>query len=423
MVDNNTKTQMAMDRIYFEAPDSWEEDLFNSTNYAMELDKRNPVLEGICNRLNLEPENRKDIIKELNSRYKQMGIEDGVPKSVKNWVDGTPVNPAYRANLYNLCMALGLNLEETRIFFLKNYMTVPFNFKDRIDAVYYYGIGHNLNYISIKELLEEVEIENEYLGKANDKTAFIGGYISDIEDLDVLKKYLKQHTYNKKAQYNSAVEVINGLIQENAKLAEIEIEIKPELNKFSIDNDELTTDKKNAHFKNSNRIDSINVAGLLSIIYGYNNQERYSSNKTKISKCDKLPKAFRENFPNDVEISRVVHKDASPDVYRKAIIIMKFYNYYCDGLVKFIYETNSVSKRTKKIRDYDEYWERDPDEIDEDLDDFYYETSSILEKCGFVQMYARNPFDWLMLYCAKSYDPLETLRELLQERYINVDEE
>ena len=103
MFDDNTNTVSAIDRIYEEDPDSWEEDLFDSTEYAMELDRRNPVLEGICKYLKLDEKDNKGIIKELNKKYREMGIDDGVPKSVKNWISGTPANPAYRANLYNLC--------------------------------------------------------------------------------------------------------------------------------------------------------------------------------------------------------------------------------------------------------------------------------------------------------------------------------
>ena len=38
MIVDNTKTVLAMDKIYFESPESWEEGLFDSTEYAMELD-------------------------------------------------------------------------------------------------------------------------------------------------------------------------------------------------------------------------------------------------------------------------------------------------------------------------------------------------------------------------------------------------
>ena len=47
----NTNTTMAMDKIYFEEPTDWENCLFDSVEYAMEPDNRNPVLEGIVERL------------------------------------------------------------------------------------------------------------------------------------------------------------------------------------------------------------------------------------------------------------------------------------------------------------------------------------------------------------------------------------
>ena len=83
MFENNEKTEMAMDAIYFEDPSSWEDDLFESTEYAMELDRRNPVLEGICEQLkrlgiNIDEGDRKGLTKELNNRYKNMGDRKSV---------------------------------------------------------------------------------------------------------------------------------------------------------------------------------------------------------------------------------------------------------------------------------------------------------------------------------------------------------
>lgn len=421
MIVDNTKTVLAMDKIYFESPESWEEGLFDSTEYAMELDSRNPVLEGVCNRLGINNTEIKIIIKELNKRYRAIGIEEGVPKSVKNWLSGTPVNPAYRTNLYNLCLALELNLEETIEFFLKNYLTIPFNYKDRIDAIYFYGISNQLNYHTIKEMIIEFGDDDNQITKSDEKTEMIGGNIAEIDDLEIFKEYLKQHTYSKKDQYNTAVKEINDLIIENARYAEIERCLKPELKKAREDK-EGNLGTVSSLFRNSDKDNNINIAGLLYIIYGYDNQDRYSSHKAKISKCESLPKAFRENFPNDIEISRIIRKEASPDVYRKAIIIMKFYNYFCSNLIMSIYGTDQVSDKLKKIMSIQEYRERDSEEIEKDLDDFYIETSNTLAKCGFVQMYARNPFDWLILYCAKSTDPLDAFRELLMQRYTDMDE-
>ena len=41
--------------------------------------------------------------------------------------------------------------------------------------------------------------------------------------------------------------------------------------------------------------------------------------------------------------------------------------------------------------------------------DYYSELNSVLFSCGFAQIYVRHPFDCLLLYCANSFDPIDTL--------------
>jgi hypothetical protein len=101
---------------------------------------------------------------------------------------------------------------------------------------------------------------------------------------------------------------------------------------------------------------------------------------------------------------------------------MKFYNFFCCEWIKSIYETNKPKNLSIKKHELGEWEGREIEKIEEDLEDFYYEASKLLAKCGFEQMYVRNPFDWLILYCAKSSNPMDSLRELLRTRYINMDE-
>lgn len=422
MIENNKNTTMAMDKIYFEDPTDWEDYLFDSTEYAMELDNRNPVLEGIVERLiqlgiQITCEDKKVITKELNNRYIAMGIEEGVPRAVKNWISGTPVNPAYRENLYNLCIALGMNTEQVRVFFLKNYMTIPFNYKDRTDAIYFYGISHDLPYLEILKLLNENELDEDSNSDFFESTKMIGNYIAEIDDIEIFREYLRRYSYGKRKQYETASKSILELSVENAAYAEIERTLKIGLmrereNKKGelLSESIILKDDKTVNFK-----------ALLFVIYGYDNQERYANKKTKISKCEYLPKAFRENFPNDQEFSRIVKKEASPDVYRKALVIMKFYNFFCSSMLTYIYGTDKPEVNQKPKSTWEGYRNRDIDEIEADLNDFYYETGLLLSQCGFEQMYARNPFDWLMLYCAKSNDPMDTFRELLMSRFTEME--
>lgn len=422
MIANNKNTTLAMDKIYFEDPTDWEECLFDSTEYAMELDSRNPVLEGIVERLiqlgiQITCEDKKKITKELNNRYIAMGIEEGVPRTVKNWISGTPVNPAYRENLYNLCIALEMNVEQVRVFFLKNYMTIPFNYKDRIDAIYFYGISHGLPYLEILKLLNENEIDEDSNSDFFESTKMIGNYIAEIDNVELFREYLRSNSYGKRKQYETASESIRALSVENAGYAEIERRLKIGLmREKESKKGELLSEP--IILKND---ENVNFKALLFVIYGYDNQERYVNRKTKISKCEYLPKAFRENFPNDQEFSRILNKEASPDVYRKALVIMKFYNFFCSSMLTYMYGTDKPKVNQRPQNTWEDYRERDVDEIEADLNDFYYETGLLLSQCGFEQMYARNPFDWLMLYCAKSNDPMDTFRELLMSRFTEME--
>ena len=44
----------------------------------------------------------------------------------------------------------------------------------------------------------------------------------------------------------------------------------------------------------------------------------------------------------------------------------------------------------------------------------------LLEKCGYIQSYLRNPFDRLILYCANQNNPLQELKSIMQKYYIDV---
>ena len=71
-------------------------------------------------------------------------------------------------------------------------------------------------------------------------------------------------------------------------------------------------------------------------------------------------------------------------------MLLKFYNFY--------YEAENS----------------DPNTIGGNLMDFYEELNSTLISCGFAQLYVRHPFDCLLLYCANSYDPIDTLYCVIQ---------
>ena len=57
------------------------------------------------------------------------------------------------------------------------------------------------------------------------------------------------------------------------------------------------------------------------------------------------------------------------------------------------------------------------------FDEFVDETNELLARCGYVQLYWRNPYDWMFGYCANAIDsdedPLDQFRMLIEELYLN----
>lgn len=402
-------TKAAMANI--QSTDVWADEIFEDTEYAMELDRRNVILEGVQNRLKtLDARyNESDIgaiVKDLNDRYKAIGIPEGIPKAVSNWIkESIPANPAYRENLYNLCLALEMSLQETEEFFLKYYMTIPFNYKDRIDAVYYYGLKQGKTYSEINHILQIIESWSDEESETNKATYMVQMDLSEIEEDDKLIEYLKEHTFAKEKQFQTARIEIERLVGLNAVVAEKESALRE------------TLDDERNHHKIIGDEYRANTNELLRVIYGFDHQSYYlGENKglKRMAKCETLPERFRKRFPRNQEFSDIKKGTASPEAYRKALVIMKFYNYFGERILSYL-------KANKSNSIYD-YQERAPEECQDDFDEFILECSASLAKCGFVALYPRNPFDWLILYCAHSSDPLDCFRILLAERYSLTEE-
>ena len=400
-----TKVAMA----HIQSTDIWADEIFNDTEYAMDLDRRNVILEGVQNRLKTLGAHYSDsdigsIVKEINNRYKAIGISEGMPKAVSNWIkESIPANPAYRENLYNLCLALGMSLQETEEFFLKYYMTIPFNYKDRIDAVYYYGLKQGKTYAEIKHILQIIESWSDEESKTDKETYMVQMDLSEIEEDDKLIEYLKDHAFAKEKQFQTARVEIERLVGLNAAVAEKE-SAKRE-----------TLDDERKHHKIMGDDDRANTNELLRVIYGFDHQSYYNGENKglkRMSKCETLPERFRKRFPRNQEFSDIKNGTASPEVYRKALVILKFYNYFGERILSCLKESKSI---------YD-YQQRDLEECQDDFEEFIQECNACLAKCGFVALYPRNPFDWLILYCAHSSDPLDCFRGLLAERYSLTEE-
>lgn len=340
------------------------EDVASDINRAMALEAHPVFLEGMSARLSLlgvtcAAEDTELMLMEVKRRYKKL-LGFSCPRTVQEWIKGTTPGVTNRKNNYDLCYALEMDFQQTAVFFQKHYLTMPFNVKSSVDAVFMYALYHKKPYSEVTELLRKskcfVSQEN-----AHTSTSQILAMILDIDDAEKFLRYLSGHCYDNEQQFQLA----RGIISDEIEL------VHTILLRYEAD-----------RVLSPERLNSMTIEALL----GY----KYQSGSKK-SKDSKLPKRFTESLPNDVTLGKIVNGDvASYDLLRKTLMLLKFYNFY--------YEVDNS----------------DPNTIGGNLMDFYEELNGVLISCGFAQLYVRHPFDCLLLYCANSYDPIDTLYCVIQ---------
>ena len=405
MIQDGEKTTLSLNNIITLDDD---ESLLSSLEYARSLENRNIILEGIIDAFNNQGINYTSddieiILKDLNARYKDMGIEEGLPKAVRNWINGTSsgADPnRARENMYNLCLALDLDIDKTKEFFLKYFMTIPFNLKNCSDFVYYYGISRHRNFKEIAALMEKVkELKGKSIPERVDATIFLGDDAELFEDDNEFLKYMEKHVYSEEYWFETAKKELEMLVESNATLLEEKYadEIQKRI-EHAKDRIQKRDDEERVQRFKRPKDGKVNIKFLLEYIYGYSSQESYKKGQKTLSKNAVLPEKFRKNFPIDQFFSQIDKGELhTPEPIRKALVIMNFFNYFTQM------GDEILSERCDNMN-----------AIDDDYEDFIDETSGLLAKCGFVQMYARNPFDWLIMYCAKQEDPLDAFQRLMQ---------
>ena len=85
----------------------------------------------------------------------EKAIEQG--KNVAPEFKKPDTKKANRTNVFKLCFAMGLNLEETNDFFTKIYLDRTFNVKNVHELVYYFCIKNNKSYTEATDLIEKAE--------------------------------------------------------------------------------------------------------------------------------------------------------------------------------------------------------------------------------------------------------------------------
>ena len=143
-IEDGELTRMVEDKLFLETmyDENGDYPLLLAQD-VIELNERKNFLIGVANYLGKDPgSSADDLLAEVKKCYKKQGVE--LTKTVKDWFQKEGRVPstaqAKRNNLYDFCIAMGMDYLETARFFFKTFRTIPYNYKDRIDAVYFYCI-------------------------------------------------------------------------------------------------------------------------------------------------------------------------------------------------------------------------------------------------------------------------------------------
>lgn len=346
-------------------------------------------------------------------------------KTVDSWFSGEhrpKIEAGSRQKIYEICFALNLTYKETRWFFHHVYYDRAFNCHTIEEAVFFYAFLNGISYGQAKNIINEIhsaaaetetssDVESNY-------TQYIKNKITDFQSEDELKEFLISNKENFASWNRSALNNLNDLMSELIATEEAKKEIDNLKRKLRNELKSHNTSKN----LNSIHIDHYGQCGLLmkEILYDAQHQNYYASateyiletidNKnirnntfllnrllctvSGIPRNTEIPYIVQNNFPSKKVMSDVLSKSKisvskSYDSIRKMIVLLDFYRFW----VQIKIGITDISDNKDNL--YTIY-----------LD----EANHLLYQCGYEELYAGNPYDWLFLCSAQNDEPLEFFR-------------
>ncbi|MCD8239597.1 MAG: hypothetical protein LUC92_09730 [Clostridiales bacterium] len=328
-------------------------------------------------------------------------------KTIEDWFSDERrpnLSEKSRQNMFILCFALELNIEQLQWFFKNVYFDHSFNCRDKEEAVYYYCFNNKLPYSKAVELDNIVQGFPVIQDDSDERIATKAIYdrIENIHNDKEFIEYIKNNNSCFLQNSQSAYNVIQGLLdnikgkKEDKKVFN-SVKAKGRVSSSDMDKIEkcglvvqdYIKDKDNFNFEKFKGKDISSVDFMLAVIFDLDVLNLNEGSVYSFAKDSKLSDIARRNFPGKKIFSDIISKkkSASFDGMRKIVILLRSY--------EFFYEN-----------------------CDTDLGSDYYDiyeasVNDYLQKAGFMLLYAGNPYDWIFIFSAKQEDPLKTFREII----------
>lgn len=294
--------------------------------------------------------------------------------TIKNWLTKSPPSARSREKVYQMCFALGLSADETEEFFIKAYWDRPFDMKVPHECVYWFCVKNGLPYHRAEELCDmidrEITAEPELMMES---TAQIEAGLQEITGEEDLIQYMRRHPGSSAQRNVTAHEEVLRLLDECKMLA------GDSFYTFADDDDRQGSKNK-----------PLSDDRLLEVIYGFNQRKVHRQGEEWEFA---FPAYIKRNFPQVSQLSQIRNWKASYDTIRKTLILLEFYAFYEDARLHHMDEDGRYG----------------------DVDDFETEIGGLLVRCGFGELYSRNPYDYMFLYCARQDRPLDSLQDCIAE--------
>lgn len=358
--------------------------------------------------------------------------------TVISWFSGKQrpkVEAGSRIKMYEICFALNLNASETTCFFQRVYYDRAFNCHTIDEAVFYFAFSNGLTYMESLDIINRISEADApvAVNYESNYTLFVRNQINSMKTIDELTTFLISNKENFKSWNKSASNMLKNLAAEitiPASAKEKTDKLKRNIRRFLSEPSDKISQSKNS-FSGKIYLEDYNDCGLIvrEIIYdsihnNYNTQSQCEYIKDAMNnrnfmknasilrylvttsigagKDSTIPYIVRNNFPSKKTMSDLLSEDKisttkSYDSIRKLIVLLDFYRFWVN--VKLNSENNL-------------YKDLDKDKLTEI---YIEEANSCLYECGYEDLYAGNPYDWIFLCAAHANDPLEFFKSCLSD--------
>lgn len=331
---------------------------------------------------------------------KLLSINSTITKStIAGWFSGKR-RPKLVSNsrllMYEVCFALELPISEVFWFFHHVYFDRSFNCHMIDEAVYYYCFLHHLTYHDAKSFLAKImeTPEKESMDSELIYTQAIRKRIDSFSSSEELISFLSDNKSSFNKWNVSAKDKIADLLshicgKEGDKRIIKESQKNGFISSYVIRNCGLIIQECYSYYGDefTEYISGKNITSINFML------DMILNTSFGIQKTAEIPEIVKSNFPSKKVFSDILNKSdtlTSYDSIKKILIFLKFYEFWCQAKL------------------YDSYSEYKPEEL---YEIFIDETNELLFSCGYENLYAGNPYDWLFMRSAKASEPLNFLRD------------